>query len=479
MSEFSNLGEQIKNTVQDAVDTMNFDHLNKNITDSVNSALYEVRNRLNLNKPNQDIRDWKVSGGNNQGQHGSYKNQQSNHRYYQTNTSYQQANTNYQQSNASNQTRGQSNAQANARMNAQSNADMWEERKRAAIERANQMRRNMNGHVRTNVNQNSNWSKPNNLPSVMNTKRLPGRVSGSLMKVTGYGLGAFFGVGGVISAANTLTDGLEMLPPAIACGIFFVSSLALGLAGKGRTSRVKRFKLYATYIGERKFVQLEKLADNFGYSLAYVKNDIVKMMQHGFFTHAHLDNSGTILILDDETYQQYLASSAEYQRRKIEEEHTKKQEQEAQEGLDPELRKTINEGKAYIRQIKEANDALPDVEISEKLSRLEQITSKIFSFVEEHPEQLSELRKFMEYYLPITLKLVNAYKDLDAQPVQGANISTSKKEIMKTLDTINFAFENLLDSLYQSTAMEVSSDISVLEALFAQDGLTKKDFDLK
>ena len=85
----------------------------------------------------------------------------------------------------------------------------------------------------------------------------------------------------------------------------------------------------------------------------------------------------------------------------------------------------------------------------------------------------------MEYYLPITLKLVNAYKEFDAQPIQGENISKSKKEIEDTLDTINTAFEKLLDSLYEDEAMEVSSDISVLNTLFAQEGLTKKDFELK
>ena len=72
-----------------------------------------------------------------------------------------------------------------------------------------------------------------------------------------------------------------------------------------------------------------------------------------------------------------------------------------------------------IRQIREANDAIPGEEISQKLFRLEEITSKIFDHVEKHPEKLPEIRKFLNYYLPITLKLVNAYREFDSQPVAG------------------------------------------------------------
>ena len=77
------------------------------------------------------------------------------------------------------------------------------------------------------------------------------------------------------------------------------------------------------------------------------------------------------------------------------------------------------------------------------------------------------------YYLPTTIKLLQAYQDLDAQPVQGENIISSKKEIEKTLDTLNMAFEKLLDDLFQETAWDVSTDISVLHTMLAQEGLTE------
>ena len=78
-------------------------------------------------------------------------------------------------------------------------------------------------------------------------------------------------------------------------------------------------------------------------------------------------------------------------------------------------------------------------------------------------------------YYSFAMKLLNAYEELDKQDMQGENIKTAKSEIENTLDTINVAFENLLDSFYKETAWDVSSDISVLKTMFAQEGLTEKN----
>ena len=474
MKEFSNLGEEIRHTVQDAVDTMNFDHLNKNISDSVNSALNEVRSRLNIDSMNtdrlsQNIRDWKVSyHGTQNKENDQTQNRQNNTKYYQTTDEKNQSNYN-----------GQSNAQ--------SQADLWEKRKQAAIERANQMRRNQS--YRQNAN--FNYQKQQSYQSDRNAlipcpRKVPGRIAGPVLKGIGYTFGFMTGLTTLILGIVFFsTHDSDVFLATQILGSIFAVNLTIALSGKRISNRVKRYRQYITYMANRKFCQIEALSAHTGYSKKFILKDLRKMLQLGMFPQAHLDDKATCLILDHETYQQYLQANSEFERKKrLEEEEGKRKQKEPTQKVNDnspeavELRKTINEGRAYIHQIKEANDAIPDIDISDKLSRLEQITSKIFTFVEQHPEQLPELRKFMEYYLPITLKLVNAYKELDEQPVQGDNIRKSKNEIVSTLDTINFAFENLLDSLYESTAMDVSSDISVLEALFAQDGLTKKDFDI-
>ena len=101
------------------------------------------------------------------------------------------------------------------------------------------------------------------------------------------------------------------------------------------------------------------------------------------------------------------------------------------------------------------------------------IVRRIFERAEAHPEIVPDLKKLMDHYLPMTVKLLNAYADMDAQPIQGQTIQSSKREIEDTLDTLNLAYEKLLDSVFADTALDVSSDISVLNTMLAQEGLTE------
>ena len=140
------------------------------------------------------------------------------------------------------------------------------------------------------------------------------------------------------------------------------------------------------------------------------------------------------------------------------------------------LRETVEQGEHYLRVIREANDAIPGEVVSQKLYRLEEIVRRIFEQVRAVPSQIPELRRFFDYYMPTTLKLVQAYRELDAQPIAGENIMKAKTEIENTLDTINLAFENLFDSLFAHTTVDITSDISVLKTLLHQEGLTEKDF---
>ena len=127
-------------------------------------------------------------------------------------------------------------------------------------------------------------------------------------------------------------------------------------------------------------------------------------------------------------------------------------------------------------KIRQSNDAIPGEEISAKISRMELLVQKIFERAKEHPEVIPDLKRLMNYYLPVTVKLLDAYEDMDRQPVQGENIRSSQKEIEDTLDTLNSAFEKLLDSVFKDVAWDVSSDISVLNTVLAQEGLKEDDF---
>ena len=132
----------------------------------------------------------------------------------------------------------------------------------------------------------------------------------------------------------------------------------------------------------------------------------------------------------------------------------------------------LDEGQRYLRNLKDLNNRIPDEDpFSDKLYRQEHIVSKIFAQLEKQPEKAPVLRKFMDYYLPTTEKLLQAYVELDQQPDVGDNITKTKKEISEAIDAINDAFENLLNKMFEDIAWDISSDISVMKTMLAQDGL--------
>ena len=155
------------------------------------------------------------------------------------------------------------------------------------------------------------------------------------------------------------------------------------------------------------------------------------------------------------------------------------QQEETVETGDTQVDRIVAEGREYRRQIREVNDRIPDPELSEKISRLEDITRKIFDHILQNPDKISQIRKFMGYYLPTTLKLLNAYDTLSQQGVEGQNIRSSMNDITMMMDSVVLAFEKQLDNLFQADALDISSDISVMETMLAQEGLSDDDFQLK
>ena len=203
------------------------------------------------------------------------------------------------------------------------------------------------------------------------------------------------------------------------------------------------------------------------------------MIENGLFPEGHMDKEGKHLITSDETYRNFERSRLELEQRQKEAAASVPASEETQEkqAVDPQVQEVLDKGNDFLRQIRQCNDAIPGEEISEKISRIELIVQKIFQRAQAHPEIIPDLKKMMDYYLPMTVKLLNAYADMDAQPIQGQTIQASKKEIENTLDTLNLAFEKLLDSVFQDTAMDVSSDISVLNTLLAQEGLVEDELE--
>lgn len=260
-----------------------------------------------------------------------------------------------------------------------------------------------------------------------------------------------------------------------AMGILLAGSILIAVKGTKMVGLVSRFQRYVKELGNKMYCSVQELAKRTGKSENFVKKDLRIMMAKGFFRQGHMDEEGTCLMVSDDSYAQYRLARQQY----LEREKQKQRKADASASLPENARQVIEEGENFLCQIHESNEAIAGQVISAKISRMEHIIQKIFQRVRQKPELVSDLKKLMEYYLPTTVKLLDAYEELDAQPIQGENIASSKKEIEDTMDTLNTAFENLLDGFFQDTAWDISSDISVLETMLAQEGLTPSDFQKK
>ena len=298
----------------------------------------------------------------------------------------------------------------------------------------------------------------------INVKELYGKTGG---KVVGGMLKSFFGgfftLGLGISTVAALFSGSF-------AGAGFLAAMTAGCgwmlsSGVGTMKTVSRFRTYRKLLGKKTQCALEKLARGVGKDVPFVRKDVQKMIGSGYFLEGHLDHEQNHLIISDITYQQFEQARLQLEAAR------KQQAEEAAKAPDPRIKEVLDKGSAFIAQIRKCNDDIPGEVVSEKIDRIEQVVRKIFDRVKTHPEVIPDLKKLMDYYLPMTVKLLRAYADMDAQPVQGENILNSKREIEATLDTLNAAFEKLLDELFQDTALDISSDISVLNAMLAREGL--------
>ena len=255
--------------------------------------------------------------------------------------------------------------------------------------------------------------------------------------------------------------------------LFFVGSVALLLKGINLRKRVKRFKKYVRFIDDNSYFLIEDLARFAKEKKSFVLKDLRKMIDLGMFLEGHIDEEKTYFMLNDEVYGDYLNLKKE---QIAKESNKEKLKEEINNSGKEEIESTIKIGRNYIEQIKTVRNELYREEIAIKLDKLVNIGDQILNYVEKNPKKTQEVNKFVNHYLPITIKLINSYKELNNQVVQGDNIKNAKIEIEKSVDLINNAFENLLDDLYEDVVLDISTDISVLKTLFKQEGLSEEDF---
>ncbi len=266
-------------------------------------------------------------------------------------------------------------------------------------------------------------------------------------------LGGLFLFSGVV----TLLDaGGGLLPYDI------FTSIAQILGGGGalwiglRMSRSRKLeRLFDKIVGDRDSIPLDELFAAAGISSAKGRPILEDAIEHGYFgADAYIDNRTNTLVV-----------------RGAAPEPPKAKPQPKAEPAAPEDTYT-----SLLRQLRQVNDAIPDPVMTAKISRLEELSARIFALAKQDPDKKAQLQKFMDYYLPTSLKLLNTYAQLSSQDVQGANITEAKQSIERSMDMLIKAFENQLDKLFQADALDVTTDIAALEGMLNLDGLTGSDF---
>ncbi|CEQ06472.1 5-bromo-4-chloroindolyl phosphate hydrolysis protein [Paeniclostridium sordellii] len=335
----------------------------------------------------------------------------------------------------------------------------------------NQVKSKFNGYSEKYMRLNK---KAKNDISKYISKRPAGSMSGILY--------ILFGISGCLVYGSSVLIFIifKILFGMIGSNVLFVSAFLLlvvsvGLLLRGITlrKRVKRFKKYVRFIDDNNYFLINDLAKFAREKESFVVKDLSKMIDLGMFLEGHIDEEKTYFMLNDEVYNDYLNLKNQQIAKEIDNE---KLNEEIENLEKDEIESTIKIGRNYIEQIKNIKNELYKEEIAVKLDKLGNISNQILVQVEKNPNKIQEVNKFINHYLPITIKLINSYKDINNQSVQGENIENAKLEIEKSIDLINSAFENLLDDLYEDVVLDISTDISVLKTLFKQEGLTEDDF---
>ena len=293
-------------------------------------------------------------------------------------------------------------------------------------------------------------------------------------KITWGGLLSVFG-------AWKLLGTLEMIGSAgpfsvIRNVVVFGAILGIGiyqfLKGKNYVSRADRYGRYMKLLEHRQFASIEELAGAVAKSTKTVVKDLEFMIEQKWFLEGRMDEKKSQFMLTDKIYEQY--KLAEQGRLLRQQEELERQKLES-DPVQKELMQLVTEGNRYVKEIRKLNDEILGEDISSQLDKIEEIIASIFEIVKRKPEKRGELRKLMQYYLPMTVKVVTGYRDFENERVPSKQLEESKKEIRETLDKVITAFEALREKIFQEEVLDISTDLDVLEAMMSQEGLIQDE----
>ena len=240
------------------------------------------------------------------------------------------------------------------------------------------------------------------------------------------------------------------------CAMTGAGGLMLG-KGISMDRALKRYTNYLAILNNAQSMSFRQLSEITGYKEKRVIEDLDRMIEKNYFGPTAYLDLGVGYFFSSRT------AAEEAEAKKREEAATPK---EAEAGY-----------AKILHDIRRANDAIDDQELSKKIDRLEDVTAQIFRVIEKDPGKERQIRTFLEYYLPTTQKLLNSYVEFEAAGVDGENLRMAKEKIEDTMADIVRGFENQLDSLYAAAAMDIQSDIDVMSNMMKRDCATAtRDF---
>jgi hypothetical protein len=280
-----------------------------------------------------------------------------------------------------------------------------------------------------------------------------GLIVGGAIVAGSFGLGT---MGALFEFLESLSYGYffsDDLVGVVACALFFAGGLFMLGSGISINRRSGRCLNYLGYIGANREVSLAPMAAAFGVPVGQLCKDLRWMLSKGLLPKGYLDLAEGKLFLTEMG-------------------HREPERPKAQPKAEPQSARGEEQEDAILREIRQVNDAIPDEVMTAKICRIEEITAKILAYQKAHPDREGQLRSFLNYYLPTTLKILRAYAQLDAQGVEGENITAAKERIEGMMDQVVAGFEKQLDKLFQDDAMDITSDVEVLENMLKKDGLS-------
>ena len=246
-----------------------------------------------------------------------------------------------------------------------------------------------------------------------------------------------------------------------ALGLSVPGGILLGLFRK-KTRAERRYERYRRIVGAKAYMPIAEIAKTMRRRESRVTEELEDMVERGYFgaeARVHLEKG--LLIVD-------VDAALEAEAKRVQSQQAAKEQQAQKEKAPADAYETL------LQELRTLNERIEDETMSQRIYRIEAVARATFLAVKQKPEKLPQIRRFMDYYLPTTLKILNAYDRMDATGISGDNITSTKEKVEGMLDTICTAFDKQMDALFGAEALDISTDITVMETMLAREGLTEQ-----